>query len=245
MPKPPAVPKSAAARKRPPQRRAAPDAALADSGKAARSRRTQARILDAAEELFSHHGIYGVSIRDIADRAGVDTALLHYHFANKDGIYEAVMLRRAGDVNEARKRAMDDYARKSGGKPSIEGIVRAYMQPVFERLRTGGRGFNNYAALIALANNSALWGGGTVKEYFDPAVQRLVDLLRLALPKAREEDLYWGYQFLSGALTLSYSRNARIEGLSHGRCRANDYAAIEPRLVAWCAAGLRALGACR
>jgi AcrR family transcriptional regulator len=242
MPRLPAVSKTPIKRKRPPQRRAAPDATLVDTGKAARSRRTQARILDAAEELFSHHGIYGVSIRDIADRAGVDTALLHYHFANKDGIYEAVMLRRAGDVNDARRRAMDEYARRSGGKPDIEGIVRAYMQPVFERLRTGGPGFNNYAALIALANNSALWGGGTVKEYFDPAVQRLVDLLRQALPKAREEDLYWSYQFLSGALTLSYSRNARIEGLSHGRCRANDYAAIEPRLVAWCAAGIRALG---
>jgi len=63
------------------------------------------------------------------------------------------------------------------------------------------------------------------------------------LPKAREEDLYWAYQFLAGALTLSYSRNKRIEGLSHGRCRANDYVAIEPRLVAWCTAGILALGA--
>lgn len=235
--------KTAVNRRQPPPRRAAADATQAVSGKAARSRRTQSRILDAAEELFSHHGIYGVSIRDIADRAGVDTALLHYHFANKDGIYEAVLLRRAGEVNEARRKAMDDYALKTGNKPGVEGLVRAYLQPVFERLRGGGRGFNNYAALIALANNSALWGGGTVKEYFDPAVQRLIDLLRLALPKAREEDLYWGYQFLSGALTLSYSRNARIEGLSHGRCRANDYATIEPRLIAWCTAGIVALGA--
>ncbi|MDE1884559.1 MAG: TetR/AcrR family transcriptional regulator, partial [Xanthomonadaceae bacterium] len=119
---------------------------------------------------------------------------------------------------------------------------RAYLHPVFERLLHGGRGFKNFAALIALANNTELWGGGTVKEYFDPAVQRLIDLLRLVLPKAREEDLYWGYQFLSGALTLSYSRNDRIQGLSRGRCRANDYAAIEPRLVEWCVAGLRALG---
>ncbi|MHB8448477.1 MAG: TetR/AcrR family transcriptional regulator [Rudaea sp.] len=228
-------------RRKPQPRRAAADVATADSGKALRSRRTQARILDAAEELFSHHGIYGVSIRDIADRAGVDTALLHYHFANKDGIYEAVLLRRAGEINEARRRAMEEYAVQAGKRPSVEGVVRAYLRPVFERLRHGGRGFNNFAALIALANNSSLWGGGTVKEYFDPAVQHLVGLLRLALPKARDEDLYWGYQFLSGALTLSYSRNTRIEWLSQGRCRANDYDAIEPRLVAWCAAGIRAL----
>lgn len=232
-------------RHKPLPRRAATDVATADSGKAARSRRTQARILDAAEELFSHHGIYGVSIRDIADRAGVDTALLHYHFSNKDGIYEAVLLRRAGEINAARRRAMEEYAAQAGKRPSVEGVVSAYLRPVFERLRHGGRGFNNFAALIALANNSAVWGGGTVKEYFDPAVQHLVGLLRLALPKARDEDLYWGYQFLSGALTLSYSRNQRIAWLSQGLCRANDYDAIEPRLVEWCAAGIRALSARR
>lgn len=244
MPKPNTAKKNASV-KRPRRlpRRGVADAAQVASGKAARSRKTQARILDAAEELFSHHGIYGVSIRDIADAAGVDTALLHYHFANKDGIYEAVLLRRAGEINSARTHALDEYALACGGKPNIEGVVRAYLHPVFERLLHGGRGFNNFAALIALANNTELWGGGTVKEYFDPAVQRLIDLLRLALPKAREEDLYWGYQFLSGALTLSYSRNDRIQGLSRGRCRANDYAAIEPRLVEWCVAGLRALGA--
>ncbi|MBS0439706.1 MAG: TetR family transcriptional regulator [Proteobacteria bacterium] len=245
MPKPSATKKPAAKRPQKPPRRGVADAAQVASGKAARSRRTQARILDAAEELFSHHGIYGVSIRDIADAAGVDTALLHYHFANKDGIYEAVLLRRAGEINTARTRSLDDYALACAGKPSIEGVVRAYLQPVFERLRNGGRGFNNFAALIALANNTELWGGGTVKEYFDPSVQRLIELLRLAMPKAREADLYWGYQFLSGALTLSYSRNDRIKWLSHGQCRANDYAAIEPRLVEWCTAAFRALGARR
>jgi AcrR family transcriptional regulator len=237
------VKKISTSKRRPSPRRVATDAALVAAGKAARSRKTQTRILDAAEELFSHHGIYGVSIRDIADGAGVDTALLHYHFANKDGIYEAVLLRRAAEVNEARLLSMNEYLAAARGKPSVEGVVRAYLRPIFARLRESGRGFGNYAALIALANNSALWGGGAVKEYFDPAVQCLIGLLRLALPKAREENLYWAYQFLSGALTLSYSRNRRIEGLSHGSCRANDYAAIEPRLIAWCTAGIAALGA--
>lgn len=245
MPKPIAAKKPAVKRSQKPPRRGVADAAQVASGKAARSRKTQARILDAAEELFSHHGIYGVSIRDIADRTGVDTALLHYHFANKDGIYEAVLLRRAGEINAARVKSLDAYARAAGRKPTVEGVVRAYLGPVFEHLRNGGRGFNNYVALISLANNSELWGGGTVKEYFDPSVQRLIELMRLAMPKSREADLYWGYQFLSGALTLSYSRNDRITGLSHGQCRANDYAAIEPRLIEWCTAAFEAIGARR
>ena len=37
---------------------------------------TRESILDAAEDLFSKHGFYGVTIREVAREAGVDTALL-------------------------------------------------------------------------------------------------------------------------------------------------------------------------
>ena len=39
---------------------------------------TRDLILDAAEDLFSKHGFYGVTIREVAREAGVDTALVHY-----------------------------------------------------------------------------------------------------------------------------------------------------------------------
>lgn len=46
-----------------------------------RSLATSERILDSAEELFAKHGIYGVTMREIAELANVDTALLHYYFS--------------------------------------------------------------------------------------------------------------------------------------------------------------------
>ena len=54
---------------------ALPDGVSRREGK---SLETQGKILDAAEELFSVHGLYGVTLRDIASKADVDTALLHY-----------------------------------------------------------------------------------------------------------------------------------------------------------------------
>ncbi|MEN0030031.1 MAG: helix-turn-helix domain-containing protein, partial [Pseudomonadota bacterium] len=36
------------------------------------------QLLDAAEELFSQHGFYGVTIKDIADKVGVHKSLVHY-----------------------------------------------------------------------------------------------------------------------------------------------------------------------
>ena len=52
-------------------------------------------ILDAAEAVFSHSGYDGASMRMIANEAGVAQALLHYHFQNKDRLFEAVFERRS------------------------------------------------------------------------------------------------------------------------------------------------------
>ncbi len=43
-----------------------------------RSMATSERILDAAEELFARYGIYVVTMREIAELADVDTALMQY-----------------------------------------------------------------------------------------------------------------------------------------------------------------------
>ena len=56
---------------------------------------TAARILDAAESLFSIRGYHGVSLRDIATQAGVQVALTHYHFGAKDDLFGGVIDRRA------------------------------------------------------------------------------------------------------------------------------------------------------
>ena len=36
-------------------------------------------ILDAAELLFSRYGLYGVTLRDVADEVGVHSSLMHYY----------------------------------------------------------------------------------------------------------------------------------------------------------------------
>jgi AcrR family transcriptional regulator len=51
-------------------------------------------ILDAAQAVFSMHGLAGASIRAIARRAGCDPALIYYHYANKEALFLALMERR-------------------------------------------------------------------------------------------------------------------------------------------------------
>src|SRR5437868_4158989 len=51
----------------------------------------RANILAAAEELFAAQGFAGTSIRDIAQKAGVTGAMLHYYFGNKEALYTTLL----------------------------------------------------------------------------------------------------------------------------------------------------------
>ncbi|NVK39998.1 MAG: TetR family transcriptional regulator C-terminal domain-containing protein [Oceanospirillaceae bacterium] len=48
-------------------------------------------ILDAAEQEFARHGFKGTSMQQVADRAGLPKANIHYYFNNKLGLYYAVL----------------------------------------------------------------------------------------------------------------------------------------------------------
>ncbi len=65
------------------------------SRKARSTRRgdTAARILEAADQLLGERGYDGVSVADIAERAGVNKALVFYHFESKDELTDRVLER--------------------------------------------------------------------------------------------------------------------------------------------------------
>jgi AcrR family transcriptional regulator len=52
---------------------------------------TRRGILRAAEESFATAGFVGATTRQVAARAGVNVATLHYHFGNKERLYRAVL----------------------------------------------------------------------------------------------------------------------------------------------------------
>jgi TetR/AcrR family transcriptional regulator len=51
---------------------------------------TEQRILDAAKEVFMKYGLYGARMQDIANTAGINKALLHYYFRNKEKLFDQV-----------------------------------------------------------------------------------------------------------------------------------------------------------
>ncbi len=50
------------------------------------------RILDAAKKVFLEKGMAGARMQDIANEAGINKALLHYYYRDKEKLFELVFL---------------------------------------------------------------------------------------------------------------------------------------------------------
>ncbi|HLW24224.1 MAG TPA: TetR family transcriptional regulator [Steroidobacteraceae bacterium] len=200
------------------------------------------RILDAAERLFARNGFHGVSVRDITEAAEVDVALVSYHFGGKRELFAAVFRRRAQELNPERLAMLEQVQRDAlPGTPTLEQIVNAFTYPLLERSARGGPGWKDFFALVAQVNNSPEWGPVLMTQHFDPLVEKFIAVLRAALPGCSPREIYWGYQFLSGALTLTFAETGRIDRLSGGLCDSSDLDSVHERLAPFVAAGFRAL----
>ncbi len=205
-------------------------------------RTTKDKLLDAAERLFARKGFHGTSVREITRAAGVDLALVHYHFGGKQPLFEAVLDRRGAMLNEERLRRLDEVRRAAAPQPAAtEAVVGAFFDPILDFLEHAGPGWHSYFSLLAWVNNSPEWGERLMGKTFNTTVKQFIQALMDSLPGAAPADVYWGYNFLTGALTLSLAETGRLDVLSDGLCRSADVAALRIRLGPFVSAGLRGL----
>ncbi|HWA30991.1 MAG TPA: TetR/AcrR family transcriptional regulator [Rhizomicrobium sp.] len=198
------------------------------------------QILDAAEYLFSKHGLYGVTLRDVAQKVGVHTSLMHYYFEDKFALFTAVFVRRAPVTSERRMKALDQYEKDAKGKPTVAGALHAFLDTDFELYMNGGEGWKNYGAFGSQLSNTPE-GAAMFDEHFDPVVLRLIGILRKALPDVSAEDIFWGYHFVTGSFMHSLSRSGRLDRLSGGLCKSGDLKAVKARMADFMAQGFNAL----
>jgi AcrR family transcriptional regulator len=221
---------------------------MPESSTAKRVRRSKAeqraesleQILDASEYLFSKHGLHGVTLRDVAQRVGVHTTLLHYYFEDKWSLFEAVYARRASVTSGRRMEALDRYSAEAGDHPTVEGALHAFLDTDLDLYFEGGEPWMNWAAFCARVSNSPE-GAQLMDVHFDPVVLKLVSILKRALPDYSDEDIFWGYHFVTGSLMNTLARTGRIDRLSGGLCHSDDFPAVKQRMAKFMAAGFLAL----
>ncbi len=55
-----------------------------------KSKNNEEKILNAAKNIFQQKGMTGARMQEIADKAGINKALLHYYYRSKQLLFEAV-----------------------------------------------------------------------------------------------------------------------------------------------------------
>jgi len=199
------------------------------------------RILDAAEQLFAEFGYHGVTLKDVAKRVGVSSTLIHYHFSGKESIYEAIWARKAPISTRNRLEAMRRYAEEAGDNVTVEGALHAWIDPDLNVQHEDQEYWAAIGKISAQANSAAGWGAEKMTKYYNPVVLALIDLLKKAMPDCDEATIFWGYHFLSGAMTHNMARTGRLDELSHGLCSSDDFVSIRRHMAKFMAAGFHAI----
>lgn len=89
------------------------------------------KLLDAGADVFAERGYHGASVRHIASRAGLTSAVLHYHFTNKQGLIDALIDERFAPVIAA---ALGPALATSGPvRKRIEALLSAYTEALARR----------------------------------------------------------------------------------------------------------------
>jgi len=68
----------------------------------------QIQIIEAAENLFADKGFDGTSVRDIAEEAGINIAMISYYFGSKEKLLEALFSYRAEGTTQKLESMLQD-----------------------------------------------------------------------------------------------------------------------------------------
>jgi TetR/AcrR family transcriptional regulator len=93
------------------------------AGRPRRPADSRAALLAAATELFAAHGFDGVSVSDIAEKAGVNRTMISYHFGGKRDLYAAILAATFQEI-------VADVERIAGSEGPAPEVLRAIVAAV-------------------------------------------------------------------------------------------------------------------
>lgn len=107
----------------------------------------QIQIMEAAEKLFAEQGFAGTSVRDIAEAAHVNLAMISYYFGSKEKLMEAMFLHRGSHF----KLQLESILQSKNLSPmqKVEKLIDDYIDRIFQK-----QCFHKIMAREQLAHNS-------------------------------------------------------------------------------------------
>jgi TetR/AcrR family transcriptional regulator len=93
---------------------------------------SESRILAGARQEFIEHGLRGARMQAIADRCGVNKALLHYYFRSKEGLYQAVLQ----EIVQTMRAAIDEQLITPSTGDDIQALLHRFISVYIRTLHS-------------------------------------------------------------------------------------------------------------
>lgn len=103
--------------------------------------------MEAAEKLFAEQGFAGTSVRDIAETAHVNLAMISYYFGSKEKLMEAMFQHRGSDF----KIQLENILQNKNLSPmqKMEWLIDDYIERIFKK-----KSFHKILAREQMVNSS-------------------------------------------------------------------------------------------
>ena len=162
---------------------------------------TREALLDAATLVFARDQFASANLRDIAGIAGVNPALIGYHFRNKEGLYLAVFERMVEKLRTVIGPALAGMREALDMDPAAPGARRRCMEAILHFLED---------MLVHILQENPAWGELFVRELMNPTaafdrmfeglMQHAVSGLVALLARLRPQDPPEARRLLAGSL---------------------------------------------
>jgi AcrR family transcriptional regulator len=199
---------------------------------------TRGKLLDAAELLFAERGYNGASTREIAAAAKANLGSIPYYFGSKENLLKEVIRRRALPELEDRAIGVRRVLEAAGdGIPDVVAILKADLDPVFHRRREN-------LIYRRLAGRLSTDPNKEVRRIIDEIYNRKALIFDIALrrvcPHLSDEEFYWRFYCLFGAVQYVLADIGKIQTLARRRFNSSDPDIPLKYVVPFLAAGLTA-----
>lgn len=167
---------------------------------------TREKIFKTASELFAQKGFEMVSTRDITSKAGVNLALINYHFGSKKNLQDEVL-------RHCLLKVVDEQAERLEAAHGIDAALRAYLEPM---LTPSTEEVKGYVANILLARAMMLPFADLPEEVSvrqQLVAELLVKQLDGSLSQVEIESLALRLHFLRGSLSYVMLHESELRAM--------------------------------
>ncbi len=135
---------------------------------------TRERILEAARNAFSEKGFDGVSVEEIAQRAGVRKALIYYYFPSKEILFEEIW---NNALEELEKHIFREIENENYYVKKIKRFLKAYIDFVTSRKILSKVIERERPAVLNTSTEESETTWSRLKERYDVFVDKVAKLI--------------------------------------------------------------------